>query len=204
MRNLVAIVALLLGSEALARTEASEKAWSFYASGYAYFVPEDDDYLQPTVTADRDRLHLEARYNYEGIDAASIWAGCNFRTGGKVTLEATLMAGGVFGDTEGVAPGYKVTLSWSKLTFYSEGEYVFDTNESTDSFFYAWSEVSWAPVEWFRFGLAGQRTKAYDSDRDVQGGVLAGFSAGRVDITAYVFDLDASSPITVVAIGVSF
>ena len=37
------------------------------------------------------------------------------------------MIGGVFGDTTGVAPGYKGSLSWWKLELYSEGEYVFDT-----------------------------------------------------------------------------
>ena len=37
------------------------------------------------------------------------------------------MLGGVFGETTGVAPGYKGSLSWWKLELYSEGEYVFDT-----------------------------------------------------------------------------
>ena len=39
---------------------------SFDASVYFYAVPNDDNYVQPTVRADADRLHLEARYNYEG------------------------------------------------------------------------------------------------------------------------------------------
>jgi hypothetical protein len=41
------------------------KAWSFGASVYGYSLPEESEYLQPTVTADRGWLHLEARYNYE-------------------------------------------------------------------------------------------------------------------------------------------
>ena len=187
-----------------AQEAAADKTWSFYASGYAYFVPEDDDYLQPTLAADRDRLHLEARYNYEGPDTTSLWAGYDFRVGDKVTFEATAMAGVAFGDTDGVAPGYKATLTWKRLVFYSEGEYLFDANDSADSYFYAWSELSWAPVEWFRFGLAGQRTKAYEADRDIQRGLLVGFSAKRVDVTAYGFNLDESSPTAVVALGVSF
>ena len=39
------------------------------------------------------------------------------------------MLGGVFGDTTGIAPGYKGSLSWWKLELYSEGEYVFDAGE---------------------------------------------------------------------------
>lgn len=200
----LAIAALFPGREALAQATPHERAWSFYASAYGYFVPDDDDYLQPTLTGDRNRLHLEARYNYEGLDTASIWAGYNFGVGEKVTLEVTAMAGGVFGDTSGVAPGYKATLTWTKLVLYGEGEYLFDSNGSADSYFYAWSELSWAPTDWCRFGLAGQRTKAYESDRDIQRGVLLGFSAKRMDFTAYVFNLDESSPTAVAALGVSF
>src|SRR5882672_9341094 len=111
-----------------------ESAWTYSASVAAYILPGPDYYAQPTVTTDHRWLHLEARYNYEALGAASVWGGYNFAVGEKVTFEGAAMLGGVFGSTTGVAPGYKATLNWTKLTFYSEGEYVFDTN-SSDSFF---------------------------------------------------------------------
>ncbi len=156
--------------------EADEKAWSFSASAYTYFVPDDRDYVQPTFTADRGWLHLEARYNYEALDTGSAWVGYNFSGGETLAWELTPMLGGVFGDTTGIAPGYKGSLGWRKLELYSEGEYVFDTGSSSDSFFYNWSELTLAPVEWFRFGMVTQRTRVYQTDRDIQRGVLAGFS----------------------------
>jgi hypothetical protein len=52
-----------------------EKAWSFSASVYTYLVPDDRDYAQPTLTADRGWLHLEARYNYEAPETGSAWIG---------------------------------------------------------------------------------------------------------------------------------
>ena len=64
---------------------------------------------QPTVTADHGALHLEGRYNYEAFETGSAWVGWNFGVGEKLRLDATLMAGGVFGDTRGVAPGYHLT-----------------------------------------------------------------------------------------------
>jgi len=200
------LAVLLAGREAPAQTtdDAGETAWSFSASAYAYIVPGDDDYLQPTFTADRDGLHLEARYNYEGLETGSVWGGYNFSMGEKVTFEGTAMLGVAFGATTGVAPAYKATLSWTKLVFYSEGEYLFDTNESSDSFFYAWSELSWAPVDWCRIGLAGQRTKVYRTDREIQRGVLIGFSSERVDFTTYAFNLDERSPTVVMALGFGF
>jgi len=199
----LALAVVLPGCEALAQETASEPAWSFSASAYAYFVP-DDDYVQPTFTADHDRLHLEARYNYEDLETGSLWAGYNFSVGKKVTFEGTAMLGGVFGATVGIAPGYKASLSWTKLEFYSEGEYLFDKNESSDSFFYAWSELTFAPADWFRFGLVGQRTKVYETDREIQRGLLIGFSSKRVDFTTYVFNPDDSSPTAVLALGVNF
>ena len=58
--------------------DADEEAWSFSASAYTYAVPDDSNYVQPTFTADRGWLHLEARYNYEALDTGSAWIGYNF------------------------------------------------------------------------------------------------------------------------------
>ena len=44
-----------------------KRNWSASASVYQYLVPDDRDYAQPTVTFDREWLHLEARYNYEDL-----------------------------------------------------------------------------------------------------------------------------------------
>jgi hypothetical protein len=184
--------------------ETAEKKWSFSASVYAYFVPDSREYVQPTFTADRDWLHLEARYNYEDLETGSVWVGYNFSGGEKLAWEFTPMLGGVFGNTTGIAPGYKGSLSWWKLELSSEGEYVWDTGDRSGSFFYNWSELTLSPVDWFRFGLVTQRTRVYETDRDVQRGLLAGFSFKRVDLTAYVFNLDDSRPTVVAAIGATF
>ena len=120
---------------AVAKAEA-EKTWSLSASAYTYIVPDSRDYVQPTFSADRGWLHLEARYNYEALDTGSAWLGYNFSGGETLAWEVTPMLGGVFGDTAGIAPGYEASLSLWKLELYSEGEYLFDTGNSADSFFY--------------------------------------------------------------------
>jgi hypothetical protein len=183
--------------------QEAEKKWSFSGSLYAYFVPDSREYVQPTLTADRGWLHLEARYNYENLETGSTWVGYNFSGGDKLAWEFTPMLGGVFGNTTGVAPGYKGSLSWWKLELSSEGEYVFDVGESSESYFYNWSELTIAPVDWFRFGLVTQRTRAYQTERDIQRGLLAGFSFKRVDLTTYVFNPD-DKPTWVVAVSFGF
>ena len=181
-----------------------EPAWEFSVAGATYFVPDDSNYLQPTFTADRGWLHLEARYNYEAHETGSAWIGYNFSGGETVTWELTPMIGAVFGATDGIAPGYKGSLGWKKLEFYSEGEYVVDAGESSDSFFYNWSELALAPVESFGFGMVTQRTRVYQTDRDIQRGLLAGYSFKQLGVTGYVFNPDDEKPTFVLSIAITF
>jgi hypothetical protein len=208
-RLALAVFLLLPGAvaaqEPAAAPAADEKtAWEFNASVYGYFIPQDTDYGQPTVTADRGTLHLEARYNYEGIDTGSAWVGWNFGFGDKLRLDATLMAGGVFGDTNGVAPGYELTVSWGPLELYSEGEYVIDVDDSSDNFLYNWAQLGYSPWEWLTVGFAAQRTRTYQTGLDVQRGPFIGFTYKSVSLTVYVFNGDAQSPTVVSSLAVSF
>jgi hypothetical protein len=184
--------------------EVDEKAWSFSASLSTYIVPNDQEYLQPTLTADRGWLHLETRYNYENLETGSAWVGYNFSGGEKLEWELMPMLGGVFGNTTGIAPGYKFSLVYWKFDLSSEGEFVFDVGTSEGSFFYTWSELSISPLDWFRFGLVGQRTRAYQTEVDIQRGLLVGFSYKKIDFTTYVFNLDRDKPTWVFSVGVSF
>jgi hypothetical protein len=182
----------------------TEKAWSFSASAYTYVLPDEPNYVQPTFSADRGWLHLEGRFNYEDLDTGSAWFGYNVSVGETVTLDITPMVGVVFGNTTGIAPGYKGSLGWRRLALSSETEFVIDTGSSADSFLYTWSEFEAAPVDWCRFGLVLQRTKVYQTEFDIQRGFFVGVSYKGLDVTAYVFNPDASRPTVVVGVGLSF
>jgi len=206
MRLLACLATLFFVTPAAVFAQAAPAApeWEFSAFAATYFVPDESNFVQPTFTADRDWLHLEARFNYEALDTGSAWVGYNFSGGETVTWELTPMLGAVFGATDGIAPGYKGSLGWKKLEFYSEGEYVVDSAESDDSFFYNWSELSFTPVESFRFGVVTQRTRVYQTDRDIQRGLLVGFSFNRLDLTGYVFNPDDEQPTFILAVTVTF
>lgn len=197
--SLVAIGVLLACTDATAQAP-----WSFGASAYTYFVPDDADYIQPTFTADRGGLHLEARYNYEDLHTASAWIGWNFSTGRSLTFAFTPIAGVVFGETRGIAPGYKGTLSWRALGLYSEGEHVFDLDDDADSYFYSWSQLTVTPADWCEVGVVTQRTRAYESERDLQRGLLLGISHGNGELSAIVFNPDDTEPLVVVAAALEF
>lgn len=51
----------------------------------------------------------------EGRSTGSVWLGYNFSVGQTVSLEFTPMIGGVFGNTSGLAPGYRASLGWRRI-----------------------------------------------------------------------------------------
>jgi len=80
-----------------------------------------------------------------------------------------------------------------------------DTGDSSGNFFYQLVRAEpraggLVPVRpW-----PAQRTRAYQTDRDIQRGVLVGFSYKQVSFTTYVFNPDESKPTLVLAVGVTF
>jgi hypothetical protein len=167
-------------------------AWSFSASAYAYFPPDSQDYVQPTIRADRGWLHLEARYNYEALDTGSAWLGANFALGDRLSLAFTPMVGGVFGNTTGFAPGYKGSLSWWKLELSSESEYVVDVGDSSNNFFYNWTDITYSIKDWLWFGISGQRTRLFQTNVDIQRGLLIGGGLKQWELNGYWYNIGSS------------
>jgi hypothetical protein len=197
------------GGDALRRllvsaAEEEEKAWSFELTGYWVDPPEDDSYGSAILRADHGVLHLEARYNYEDQNTGSVWAGRTFSWEGEVGFTLGPMLGAVFGHVQGVAPGLELDVTWKILEFYVEAEYVFDVEGSDDSFFYAWSELTVSPVEWLALGIVAQRTRAYDTDVEVDRGLLVGFYVKQVSATVYVFNIDTDDPYVMIGVGITF
>jgi hypothetical protein len=169
-----------------------------------YFVPHSESFVSPTFTADRDWLHLEARYNYENQQTGSLWIGYNFSVGHKLVFEATPMIGGIFGNMTGVAPGYEVSLSYKRIVLSSSGEYVFDMKNHDGSFFYAWPQLIYSPLDWLHVGLVAQRTKAYRTSFDTQRGLFIGFSHKKAEFTSYIFNPGSSDTSLVLELRWSF
>jgi len=184
--------------------DSDRDQWEYYLNISGYIVPHDRSYASPIFSADRNHIHLGARYNYEDNETGSLWAGYNFSVGDAVALEVTPMIGGVLGNTAGIAPGYLASLTWKRFEVSTEGEYVFDLKSHAGNFFYSWMEVSYSPMEWWRVGLVAQRTKAYHTDLDIQRGVLLGLTMKRVDFTTYILNVGWTDPTVVLSLGLKF
>ncbi|MGB6675532.1 MAG: hypothetical protein WBE44_02460 [Terriglobales bacterium] len=185
-------------------SKAAPNPWALVLTTSGYIVPGGQSYVSPDFTADRNWLHLEARYNYEAHRTGSLWVGYDFSTGKKLVLDLTPMAGAVFGNLNGVAPGYLLTLTYKKLQLYSSGEYVFDIQKRNDNFFYNWDQLTYSPLKWLQVGLVSQRTRVYHTGLDVQRGALVGFTYKKLTFTTNVFNFGWTTPTEVLALGLSF
>ena len=101
-------------------------------------------------------------------------------------------------------PGYHLTISWGPLELYSEGEYVFDLDDSESNYFYNWAQLGYSPWEWLTIGFASQRTRAYETGLDVQRGPFVAFTYKSTTLAVYVFNGDAQPPTVVASLAVSF
>jgi hypothetical protein len=180
----VAIVLFATLAAGAAWGQSKETPWQYSASMSYYDMPKLQDYWNPVVTADRDVVHLEGRYNFLSFDTGSFWAGYNFTFGKKWTFDLTAMFGIVVGSVQGVGPGYELSLKrdWFLLT--SEGEYVFDIQPDVDNTSYGWTEISGSPADWCRLGFVLQLTDALNAERNVQGGLVVAFSYKNFELEA--------------------
>lgn len=209
----LALIAALAASAALAQESApggrrasrlEKPAWEFAVTAYPTQVRNGDDTTSAIAVADRGALHLEARYGYEMKDSRSAFAGWTFSGGDAVAWELTPLLGGGWGPVRAFIPGLEASLSWGKLDFYVEAEFVRDRNDSAESYNYAWSELGFKPLEWLRVGAVGQRTRAYGGEREFQRGPFAQATWGSVTIGGFWFNPGSDDQVFVGSIGVTF
>jgi hypothetical protein len=195
--------ALLPAAVTAQSTPGQERFWSFSAET-DYFLREDVDFLMPVFSADGGPLHFEGRWNYEDLETLSVWAGWSFEAGRKLQLSVTPMVGGLVGRTKGFAPGLELALSWRRLELSSQSEHVFDVEGHEGDFFYNWSELTFQALPWLSVGLAAQRTRLYQSDREIDRGIVVSLMRRGVSLSIYSFDPDVEERFVIVALAVDF
>jgi hypothetical protein len=179
------------------------KNWAGIATAFLIMTP-DGSFALPMIQAHKGKLHLEGRYNYEDLNTISLFAGYNFYGTKKLKYTITPILGFAAGNTNGIVPGLKVTLTLNKFTFYTENEYVFEVNGRSNSFFYSWSQMTIAPKDWFWLGVSWQRLKAYQSQRALDKGFVAGVAYRKMQLIGYYFNPGAEGQFGVVGVNVFF
>ena len=192
------------GSAAIKTPAGAAQPWEYNLTVDGYIVSDGTSYVDPVFTADYNWLHLEARYNYENLHTGSLWVGYTFSAGKTLVLSVTPMVGGVFGRTNGIAPGCEASLTYKKIEASISNEYVFDTTSKSGNFYYSWPQLTYSPVAWLHVGAVAQHTAAYHTPVNIQRGFLVGFSRKKWEFTTYVFDPGIAGTTVVLEVGVSF
>ena len=203
-KNFYLLIFVVASTRMFAQEQSPEpSAWEFNPDVSLYFLP-DDFFVLPVFRADKNRLHLEARYNYEDRETFSGWVGYNFSGGKKLEYLITPMIGGVVGLTDGLAPGLEFTLTLGRFELYDEMEYLFDADSNENNYFYSWSDLTYSPTDWLWVGISGQRTRLYQTDVEYQRGLLIGAGLKSLELNAYFFNIDTDDPFIMVNLSVGF
>lgn len=197
---LLGVITLTLCSPLKAQepnTSARPK-WSHSLENDFYFYKNDFLYL-PIYSANKDWLHLEARYNYEDLKTISGWFGYNFSGGDNFEYTITPMAGFVAGNTNGLAPGLEFDFSYKGFELYSESEYVFDFKDKERDFLYNLTDLSYSPTDWIWFGLSSQINRPYQEDLEFEPGLLLGGGYRWFELTGYTYNIGGEDPFVMVS-----
>jgi hypothetical protein len=200
----IAFFPLRLIAQEAENDSATTKQWTFSAWAEMFIIPHEEDIFNPTFYARHNTLHLEARYNYEDKNTASLWTGYRFKFGKGVSFVLVPMAGILFGNTNGVATGLEMEITYKKLDFYSESEHVFDFSAKENNFFYMYSELAIRPINALRTGIMTQRTRLFESDRELQRGIFGEYYFGRFRAGAFYFNPFASDQFWIASFSVDF
>jgi hypothetical protein len=184
--------------------DSTSSQWNFSAWAEMYIIPGEEVFFNPTFYANHKSLHLEGRYNYEDRSTASLWAGRRFEFGKGVKFVFIPMASIVFGNTNGMAPGLETSITYGKFDLYSENEYVFDFTSKSNNFFYAYSELAISPLKPIRTGATIQRTRVFESPRELQRGIFLEYYFGKCRGGAFYFNPFSSDNYWIASFSVDF
>ncbi len=207
MKNLLLLTVFVLisGMSVFAQDSPAkpEKNWKFGADLNMYFY-KDSFVVLPVFKADRNKLHLEARYNYEDLKTFSGWLGYNLKGGNEFEYLITPMVGGVLGRTNGIAPGLEFTFGYKGFELYNEAEYLFDVNTSENNFFYSWTDFTYSPKDWLWFGLSSQCTQLVHDKLSFEGGLMVGGAYKNMELTGYVYNPVSENTFVLLTLSTSF
>ena len=171
---------------------------------YTYYAAMSGFYLIPVASVDVNNWHIEARYNYEDVRTASVWAGPTFEWKGAVPGYVAPLGGVVFGNLNGVALGLETETTYDIFSLYAEAEYVVVPSDRTSDYFYLWADFTATFWEQLHVGLTLQRLRAVEQAPATSPGAFVGTTIGIVTPKIYAFGLTSDEPYFMLSIDVEW
>jgi hypothetical protein len=114
------------------------------------------------------------------------------------------MIGFAIGNTNAIIPALELEASYKIFDFYSESEYLVDLESKENNFAYTWSELAVNPTDFLRIGVVAQRTRLYETEFDLQRGILAQYSFRKLTAGMYYFNPFSNGDFLTVSLSVDF
>jgi hypothetical protein len=127
--------------------------------------------------------YTEARGNYEAIGSASLYFGKTFRKKALISYSITPIAGLVAGSFNGGSVGVNFVMDYKKISFSSQSQYTFSTENRAINFTYSWSDLTYQLKGWMSAGVSLQQTKGL-----FEKGILVRGAYKNWSIPLYVFN----------------
>jgi hypothetical protein len=135
----------------------------------------------------KNGIYTELRYNYEDLRTLSIYGGKTFAGGKKLQFNLTPMLGYSAGRFTGVSLAMNAEVEWKGFYFSSQTQYSMATKQSSDDFFFSWSESGYNISDNFFTGVAIQYTRQQGIS-EADPGFVAGINFKNFSIPAYAFN----------------
>ncbi|HOV10327.1 MAG TPA: hypothetical protein PLL90_01035, partial [Bacteroidales bacterium] len=148
--------------------------------------------------------YLEARYNYENLETASLYFGRAFSFGKNTSIELTPILGGVVGATNGISPGFNFNLEYKSFATSTQCQYTIDLKDIKNSFFWDWTNFYFTFSEHFGLGGAIQMLIPQSGKGIYNAGPMVRLSYKSLAAELYVYNFWEHQPTYAVAIQYAF
>jgi len=118
----------------------------------------------PQVWLYLKNYYLETRYNYENDKTVSLYFGKSYSNDKKINYEIIPMIGLVYGQMEGISPGFNLKIDYKRFTSSTQCQYTYDFIGKNKSFFWDWSNFYIKMNEHISLGCAIQINRSKSGD----------------------------------------
>jgi hypothetical protein len=64
--------------------------------------------------------------------------------------------------------------------------------------------LTYSPTDWLWLGISGQRTRLYQTDLDIQRGIIVGAGFKNIELTTYSYNIGFDDPFFIITLSASF
>ena len=158
--------------------------------------------IAPQIWTQYKKIYFEARYNYEDIRTFSLYSGFPLIYDNDAEIEFVPLVGAVFGQVNGISPGFNLNASYRGFNLFTQLQYTFDLWDKDNSFFLDWSTASIDLTGQLAAGVGLQVYKPVNETAEILFGPLLRFSFGSFSTELILYNLVDDIP--KIALGISY